>query len=211
MAFQDLRGSVGDRVLVRTSAGPAMRGKPRYRYPKNPAVEAGNRRFVEAGAAWNELTLAEVEVWRSYTESIYRTDEVTGQRYHPTAKNAFVGLAVKFLQITPEGEIPRLPPTTDLIPDALEVTVAAIPGGVSFTANGSNSEGVLTELLLQRLKNIRCKAGKVYKSLVFHDFTGEPLEGPLEPGAYGFAFRFVRPATGQATEYRRIGVLEVTG
>lgn len=210
MLLQDLRGSIGDRVLIRTTAGPAVRGKPRYRYPKNPAVEAGNRRFAQAGTAWNELTLAEVEAWRSYAGSIYRTDEVTGQRYHPTAKNAFVGLAVKFLQITPEGVIPRLPPTTGLMPDALDVLVEPIPGGVSFTATGSNSEGILTELLVQRLKNIRCKPGKVYKSLVFHDFAGEPLEGPLEPGAYGFAYRFVRPATGQATEYYRIGVLEVT-
>lgn len=211
IAFEDLRGAVGRRVLIRTAAGPAMRGKPTYRYPKNPDVLAGNSRFVQAGAAWNDLSLAEVEAWRAYASTVIRTDEVTGQRYHPTPKNAFVGLAVKFLQITPEGSIPRLPPMGEFVPDALSVSISPVPGGVLFTATGSNSEDVSTELLFQRLKNIRCQPGKVYKSLAFHAFGGEPLAISLEPGAYGFAYRFVRPTTGQATPYSRIGVLEITG
>ena len=93
--------------------------------------------------------------------------------------------------------------------DSLRVSVTAASGGVSFAASGDNTSGTLTELLVQPLKNIRRLPGRDYKSLAFHAFDGSALFVDLEPGAYAFAFRFVRSSTGQATMLMPIGVADV--
>ena len=209
MAFQDVRGAMGSEVVVGTRAGLAVRGKQRYKYPVQPSVRAGAGRMVQANAAWNELSLAQVEAWRVYADGLSRVEPVTLQRYSPTAKNAFVGLATKFLQIDPLGTIPVWPPSSDFVGDSLKVTVAASSGGVLFAASGDNTSDTLTELLVQPLKNIRRLPGRDYKSLAFHSFDGSPVFVALEPGAYAFAFRFVRASTGQATILMPIGVAEV--
>lgn len=209
MAFQDVRGAMGSEVVIGTRAGLAVRGKQRYKYPVQPSVRACAGRMVQANAAWNELTLAQVEAWRVYADGLSRVDPVTLQRYSPTAKNAFVGLATKFLQINPSGTIPVWPPSDDFVADSLRVSVTAASGGVLFAASGDNTSGTLTELLVQPLKNIRRLPGRDYKSLAFHAFDGSALFVGLEPGAYAFAFRFVRASTGQATMLMPIGVAEV--
>ena len=51
MAFEKLSGEMGDRVMARTRGGLATRGKPRYKYPKIAAVQAGNARLKAANDA----------------------------------------------------------------------------------------------------------------------------------------------------------------
>ena len=83
--------------------------------------------------------------------------------------------------------------------------------GVRFAATSANSAGVVTELLVQPLKNVRRAPGKFYKSTAFVTFASGSLtyDLPLNPGAYAFAYRFVNPTTGQATGERLLGVVEV--
>lgn len=211
MAFTDLRGRMGDEVLVLTKSGLAVRGRPTYKYPKNANVEMGTQRFKAAIAVWNELDLAQFQAWQRYAEGIDKRDPITGKQYSPTAKTAFIGLSTKVLQIDPQASIPVLPPTEELIADAMVLGVGATATGVTFTATGSNAADTSTEILFQKLLNVRRSPSTFYKSLLFHRFTlAEPtLEVPLEPGVYAFAYRFVRPTTGQTTLMHKLGVIEV--
>jgi hypothetical protein len=210
MVFQDVRGAIGHRVIVKTRSGLAVRRKPKYRYPKSPNVVAGNERFRLAAQAWSLLSVEQISAWRDYADSIRKTDPVTLQHYSPSAKNAFMGLACKFLQINPSEDPPLWPPVADFVGDNLVVYAEPVPGeGVRFTASSENSSGVATELLFQKLKNIRWRPTQFYKSLGFHSFetsTDEVLV-PLEPGVYAFGWRFVDTATGQATPLQLIGTV----
>ena len=69
---------------------------------------------------------------------------------------------------------------------------------VVFTATGPNTPGTVTELLLQKLVNIRRSAGVQYKSMAFVEFGVEAVV-PVEPGAYVPAYQFVEAATGRVT------------
>lgn len=133
-----------------------------------------------------------------------------------TAYNAFSGLAAKRLQMFPDEPVPRLPPTSAFLGDGIEVSVAPLPGrgegvggpAVTFSASGPNSEGVVTELILQRLAGkARKPTAKGYRTQGFVAFAAGALtaEVPCEPGAYAGAIRFVRAATGQETALVPIG------
>lgn len=208
----DLRGRVGNEVFTRTRAGATTRRRPRYRYPVTPNVEAGNERFRAATAVWRELTLPEIEAWRAYASRQFRTDPVTETRYAMSARTAFTGLATKFLQINPEGSVPRLPPVSDFAGDELTLSVTPIAGGLHFTASEANTPGTETELLIQPLPNIRCAPKAFYRSAGFVEFTAGSLgqDVPLPVGGYAVAFRFVRVESGQATREVKIGIFEVS-
>lgn len=85
-------------------------------------------------------------------------------------------------------------------------------GGIlRLTASGPNSEGVLTEILLQKMVNIRRSIGKDFKTTAFVAFTtGNPTHDLIvQSGAYAIAYRFVDPATGQSTLPLLVGKVEV--
>jgi hypothetical protein len=211
MAFQDLRGQVGDKVVARTDHGLVVKRLPRYKRPVSPKLAASSARLKLASEIWVGLTLPQVEAWRDYAAGQRRRDDVTGEEYSPTAKNAFVSLAVKFLQVDPQGEVPLVPPAAPFLGDSVRLEVAASPGGARFDASGPNGADVTTELLAQPLANVRRLPGKRYVSEGFKRFTPGSLSVvvPLAPGAWALAARFVRPSTGQATGLRRLGVVEV--
>lgn len=217
MAFQDVRGRMNDQVVTRTRSGLITKHRPTYKYPKNAAVQAGNARLSAAMALWNDLTADEVAAWRRYADTLARRDPVTLEPYSLTAQKAYVGLAVKVLQISDFrfqiadcrlGEVPRMPPTSDLLGDNLTVSAEAIEGGVRFTPSSPNSEGVVTELMFQKLPNPRRAPVKFYKSLAFVAFDG-PTDIDLEPGIYYFGYRFVNATTGQMTEMLGLGAVVV--
>lgn len=217
---------MNDQVVTRTQAGTTTRQRPRYRYPKVAAVQQGNDRLRRASEIWNTFTTAEAEAWRDYAKASSRRDPVTLELYAPSAQNIFLGLTVKLLQISDFrfqisdrgvgreisdfrlGEVPRMPPTSDFLGDNLTVSAEAIEGGVRFTPSSPNSEGVLTELMFQRLPNPRRAPVKFYKSLAFVAFEG-PTDIDLEPGIYYFGYRFVNATTGQMTEMLGLGAVVV--
>ncbi len=212
MAFEDVRGRMGQQVVSRTRGGLVAKRLPKYKYPKVGAVQQGAERMRQANSAWNALTLPQVEAWRTYAAKQTRVDPVTGTRYPMDAKNAFVGLATKFIQMRPADPAPLDPPSTPGPNERIGLQVSTIAGGVRFTASGPNSAGVVTEVLAQVLPNVRRSPTKFYKSLAFHAFAGSSLDVPLDAGVYAFAYRFVRWESGQQTEWIRLaGVWELGG
>ena len=80
------------------------------------------------------------------------------------------------------------------------------------TASGPNAEGVVTELLTQRLKSrLRTPVGDRYRSAGFTAFAAGALTAsiPCKRGAVAVGVRFVREDTGQETGVVELGVLEV--
>ena len=209
--LSDLRGSVGGEVIILTRSGLAARRKPRYHYPANPSVQAGNDRMRQATAAWNTLSAAQFEAWCAYAETITHQNSVTGKGYHPAPKNVFVGLSMKFLQVNPGSPVPLNPTIASYLGDSLTVSATAISGGIRFIASGPNGVDSATELMIQPLANARCKPTKFYKHGTFHAFSVGSLayDLSLEPGVYALACQFVRPSTGQTAGMRTIGTVEV--
>ena len=207
MSFSDVRGRVGQEVVSRTRSGLVMKSMPKFRSPHNPNRALGGERMRAATAVWNEMTLDQARAWRRYAADLKRVEPITGEVYSPTAKNAYIGLATKFLQVSPEEAIPVWPPETNFIGDSIILKCEGQPGGVRFTASEPNSADAVTEILFQKLLNVHRSPTKFYKSLLFHRFeAGElELEVPLEPGIYVFGYRFVRPSTGQMTLMEIVG------
>lgn len=135
-----------------------------------------------------------------------------GRASSPYPSNAFTALAAKFLQVNP-GVIdpPRLPPTEAFGGDAVRVTVAAEPGGVRFSADRANAAGVVTELLLCPLRSRHeVPRPRSYRGQGFVSF-GSSLSKfvPALPGPYACGVRFVKTATGQASEVLVVGRVTV--
>ena len=80
---------------------------------------------------------------------------------------------------------------------------------LTFSASGANAPGTLTEMLVERIPNVRRKPTEVYKCAGFAAFSEGSLSValPVEAGVYACAVRFVERATGQATAIQALGVV----
>jgi hypothetical protein len=210
--YADLRGTVGKSVLAQTKYGLAVRGKPKYKYPVQPAVKESADRFSAAQNIWSALTFDQAQAWQRYAQTITKTEPVTQKTYSPTAHCAFIALATKYLQVNPAGSVPVLPPDSDFLGDDVVLEILeTLPTGVRFRASGANASGVVTEILAQRLPNVRRSPTKFYKSAAFHSFASGALDFDLslDEGVYAFAYRFVRAETGQSTHPLLLGMVVV--
>ena len=211
MAFEEFSGSIGDRVVAKSRAGMATRGKPKYRYPKVAAVQEGNARLKAANDAWNAMTVAQAEAWNRYAEGLPLKTGFDGTRYRTAGKNALVALAAKFLQANPGMPVPLVPPTGAYIGPSVAVSVASSSGSLSFAASGATPPGTVVELLVQPLLNGKRSPTKFYKSVAFVAFdAAHPSAAiPVQAGWYAAGYRFVERATGRATTMRTLGKIEV--
>ncbi|MCW5935764.1 MAG: hypothetical protein KIT11_00460 [Fimbriimonadaceae bacterium] len=84
-------------------------------------------------------------------------------------------------------------------------------GVLVVQASGPNLPGSVTEILLERLPNVRRKPTGRFASAAFHRFEPGALSYtlPVEPGVYVVATRFVRAATGQQTGVLVVGRVSV--
>jgi hypothetical protein len=127
---------------------------------------------------------------------------VSGEPYHPTAWNAFLALALKLLQIDPDGALPALPPAGAFMGDTPVVTAEVTGGYLVWTASAANAPDVTTELLAQRLRGpYRRPDPRQYRTQAFFAFTAGTLTAATSPlpGRVALAYRFVHTRTGQRT------------
>jgi hypothetical protein len=127
-------GSVGNLVVAEVRGGPIVKRKPRYRRPTSPAQAAAAERMTLASAAWSATTQQQLQAWRDYAKTIWKSNALTGKRYKSTAQNEFIALATKFLQATPGGTVPAWPPSSAYIGDAVSVGVSEFSGASAQTA-----------------------------------------------------------------------------
>ena len=199
MAFETMKGSMGQAVLFHGRSGLVFRRKPRYRRPTSPDQLLVTERLQQASASWRALGADQIDAWQAYARTIELRNATTGQSYSPIAFNAFIGLATKILQIDPLAELPEWPPAGPYLGDTVPIAVSPAPGAIVFTASAANVPGTVTELLVQKLESIGRTPGKRYKSMAFVQFAEGELtfEIQLEPGVYACAYRFTEAATGR--------------
>jgi len=214
MAFEDLRGKDGSVVIRNGRNGLVL---TRWVLPSNPRTQAQTAirdYFTRATKAYESLTVAQATAWKNYAKTITRTDPVSGRHYHPTANSVFIEYAAKFLQLSPNGTIPLMPPATDFLGDSITLLVESeSPGVLKFTASGANAAGVTTELLIQPLANVnRTPSASDYRHAAWKAFTSGSLTAQvnLPAGYYAAGYRFVKNSTGQATNIVTLPVTAVS-
>jgi hypothetical protein len=213
MAFEDVRGKDGNVVISKGRTGLVMRPRTTPRNPKTAAQDSVRAALSKAAKTYKGLTSTQVQAWKNYAATITKTNPVTGKSYHPTAINAFVELAAKFLQVAPAGTVPLTPPSTSFVGDSITIGADTDPSTLIITASGANASGVTTEILIQPLANsTRNPDASQYKHLAFHAFvSATPTVNYTVPaGYYAVAYRFVKTSTGQASELVQLDVQTVT-
>ena len=205
------------------------------RQANTPVQVASRVRLEVAVAAWQSLTPEARERWRRWAATRVTVSPRTGSRRAPRADNLFRGLGAKYLQLHGGYECPTEPPTSEFLGDGIVIVAQASPlakagdategeslrlagtqaravPGALFLASGPNADGVVTELLAQRLGAAwHQPRPNDYRTQAFVAFTSEGREAfaPLRPGAWALAVRFVRADTGQMSRLVPLVLVEV--
>ena len=140
-------------------------------------------------------------------------DKRGGIPRHPAPQTLFIGLTAKFLQVAPHGVIPQTPPTRAFTADGITLAAGSKMGTVTFTASGPNGANVVTELLLQPLAHLyRAPKSNLCRPAAFVNFAGGSLSHRVsaKPGAVAVAVRFINSATGQPSEFVKLGAVLVS-
>ena len=210
---KSLSGKAGSVRFAKTKDGTIMRDSARVNNPKTPAQEAVRSDFTQVTELWQTLTSVQQTQWRSQARLIVKKSKRSGRDRSPSGFNYFTGLTTKYLQINPGGAIPHTPPASAAFSgDTVAVTAVAKTGGILYTADKANAEGVTTELLLQTLRSAgRLPTASDYRSKQFIAFAAGSLSATVAvpAGSYAPAIRFVNPRTGQETAIFPLPVVHV--
>lgn len=198
-----LTGSMSNLAFRETRQGTQMIVRQAGRNPRTPGQLAARDRMARASRAWVQMTVEQAEAWRSYAASL-ATNPLAAP---PVAFNVFASLAVRALQANPSASIPLNPPPTPFSGDAVAASVSAGPGAVVLHVLSGNAEGVVTEVLVQKVASAhRAAYLEKYRSKGFSSWVaGASLSVPVKPGVYAVAIRAVKASTGQSGELMEIG------
>lgn len=208
-----MSGKVGGLVFARTESGTILRETPEGRRDDSEAQYRIAWNLRKANSAWRGLEWEQVLAWQAYAATLKRRNPQTGLLVAPKAYNVFIGLATKFLQANPNGEIPLGPPQGRFFGDLVQVSVEAQGPNLLYTADRDNAPGVVTELLLQRLtgrNNAPKERSYVAAGFMAFDTEHREFEHGVFPWTYAAAIRFVEAATGRMTDLFPIGRATVT-
>lgn len=209
-----ISGKVSGLVFARTEYGTIMREPPEGRREDSQAQDRVAWNLRKANWAWRGLDWEQAQAWQAFAGTLRRRSSQTGLVVAPKAYNVFIGLATKYLQVHPGGVIPVDPPQGRFLGDIVEVSVGAQGPNLVYTADRDNAPGVVTELLLQQLRQANnAPKERSYTSAGFMVFDAEHREFvfPTYPATYAAAVRFVESATGRMTDLLPIGRATVTG
>ena len=216
-------GRVGDLVFAQTQGGTIARVRPKASRWRSPAQVAQERRLARCKRVWDTMGREEVALWRAYSLERAAALPVADRKRLASAWALFSGLGSKFLQVHGGEDVPRVPPTGRFLGDAIGVTVEGATGPewathkgdgllLRFVADGTNREGVLTELMAQPLSCAHnLPRPKSYVALGFAAMAaGSPVEVPVSMDLHwACAVRFVEAATGRATGLVEIGTATI--
>ncbi|MEI6513866.1 MAG: hypothetical protein WCO51_11435 [bacterium] len=212
--LNQVSGRLGNVIFVRGTGGRLyMRERVTPKDPRTPAQVAARERLRTVAIAYHSLTSVELAQWATYAKSLWNGISPTKRPASPSPYNEFTALVTKVLQVNPQADIPRTPPTDKFLGDGITLSAAGMSGKVRFTASGPNDPMVMTELLLQPLKSVVVTPQvKGYRSQAFVPFADYPLtyDVTIKKGAYGAAIRFVKFPTGQTSDLVQLGVVTVT-
>ena len=208
-----ISGRAGSADFANTKNGTLMKAKSRPNNPNTPAQQAVREDLSQVTRTYSTLTDDQLDEWRDYAKNNPRSSKRTRSKRPLSAINVFTALSTKFLQINPGGTPPVTPPAATFTGDTVTVTAEGKEGSVLFTASHANSEGVKTELLLQKLPSrarVPTKTG--YRSKAFVAFATGTLTHSVtaRKGWYAPAMRFVNRATGEEMGIVSLPLVQVT-
>ena len=131
----------------------------------------------------------------------------------PNGYQIFTAYTTKWLQVHGSGKPPVNPPSGSFAGDTLPVLVSVGLGTVTWVADGSNAPGVVTELLLQKIKGKHRVAGKDgYVSQGFVEFssTVPSFTARVPAGYYAAGYQFVEASSGRMAGIVPMGTLTVS-
>lgn len=206
-------GKMGTLVLTEARNGHTSRVWRKVKNPRTAKQTVVRDNLGKAARTFATLTPVQAQAWNDYGQTITEHNPLNGKAYHPAGIDIFVALATKFLQASPAGAIPIVPPSTPFTGDSVLITPSSPGAGtITFTANQQNAAGVTTELLIQKLPGRnRVPNPNGYKNAAFKAYTSGSLTQNVSvtAGNYALAYRFVKTATGQATNPVAISILTV--
>lgn len=208
-----LSGKAGTVVFVRQPNGAVyLRPRVTPRNPRTPAQEASRALVARAALLWRSLTVEEAVQWNLYALEQQASLQAQGIERQVRASALFTGLVAKFLQVDPNADPPRTPPSSSFDGDGISVQATSGTGSVTFTANAPNAPGVVSEILLQPVTSVHRKPmPRAFRHAGFHRFEPGGLDLTLtsKEGWVACGLRFVRAATGQASAVQFLGTVHV--
>lgn len=206
--FGSQSGVLGNVVMVQTEGGTIMRARPASRRRRGVGRTPQAERLAIVKRAWDALDEEAVSAWRTYAlERAAESPRGSRARITP-AYSHFSGLASKVLQLRGGTQVPSLPPRGVFLGDGLWVTVEGGEGELRFTSDGAGREGVVCELLTQRLSGPHnATRPKSYVNAAFVAFEGpETVTVPVGYGRHwACAVRFVEASSGRMTPIVEVG------
>ncbi len=195
-----LRGKLGGVVFVRADCGSVLRERVVGRDPRSPAQQAQRDRVRRVGRAWRDLDPGRVAAWRDYALGLG-----PGVQAHAV----FSSLGVRAL-LAGAPAVPLDPPGAPFLGDSVRLEAAGGPGRVEVAGSAANGQGVVTELLLQRLEsaNRRTYLSRYRSARVLALPGPGTVELPARPGWWAVGARFLFAQTGQATAIAELGVVQ---
>lgn len=198
-----LKGSAGTVVFVSQPYGMVVRPRQKPNDPHTTLQEQSRVRMRRAAVAWRGMTVAQADAWRKFA--------VSQRQDARRANTLFCRLAVRYLQMFPDAEVPLVPPSSGFAGDAVAVTVTPNGQSVRFSANMANQPEVMTELLLQPLASPHRRTYlEKYRSAGFFRFGPSlSFDKAVPKGVYACAVRFVQSTTGQTSPVIECGTVQV--
>lgn len=174
--------------------------------PVRRTVGAKTQRALDA---WINLDPAAKESWATYAKTQRRYDVRKGRVVGPSPRAAFISFAKRRWSLDDSLSAPTEAPVGSFFGDHLSVVAARrspSKGIARLEATGTNTDGVFTEILVQRVGSAGVSKNK-FKTAAFIAFTNESrhFDIKLSRGHYAFAYRFVRVDTMQTTELIEAG------
>ena len=210
---KSLRGKAGNTAFLETKLGTQARD---VTYPTGEPTPAQQRVWLnmkQDGAAWQALSVENAEKWRAFASNLTLKSKKAGKPFVPNGYQIFTAYTTKWLQVHGGGTPPSTPPTGAFGGDVVPITVTSGVGSVTWNADENNAAGVVTELLLQKIKGKHRKAGTSgYVSQGFVTFTSSVTSKTVSVpvGYYAAAFRFVEESSGRETGIVPLGMLTVS-
>lgn len=208
-----ISGKVGNAVFSNEQDGVGMRSyNPISKQPFSPAQVSIESNFTKANRTWTTLAPNVVQTWRDFAKTQKVKNPLTGKYRTRGAKDVFVGLYAKLLQVSASSAVPTVP-TGAYGGDLITITLSTGIGQLVATASAANSASTTTEFLVQKLASANAQVNpEGYHTYAFKKFASGALTQNIvgTAGTYAVAYRFVNTVTGQMTALVPLSTLSIS-
>lgn len=212
LMVSDQRGSLGGNVYSRSRSGHTARARVKPRNPRSTDQDTVRALMTDGSRVAKGLSSANVELWKTYANSLTFHNSVSGAAYHPSWITALLQLYIPFKLATPGGSFPDTPPTEPFAGETITIEAALDTGVITITGSAQQTAGITTFIYAEYLVSAnRTPSGREGKLVSVIPVPATPFEIPLSDladGWYAVHARFVDTATGQEGPLMGLGTFQ---